>query len=75
MSESLESRKVLKVWRGNADQCEKKGVAGRAIRKNMKIKGDKNGWLARGSAREGVVHPRSDGTPTPGVLGKGAVSC
>ena len=45
MSESLESRKVLKVWRGNADQCEKKGVAGKAIRKNMKTKGRQK-WLA-----------------------------
>jgi hypothetical protein len=30
--------------RGNADQCENKGVAGKAIRKNMKTKDEEEPW-------------------------------
>jgi hypothetical protein len=33
--------------RGNADDCENKGVAGKAIRKTMKTKGGQNGRVRR----------------------------
>src|SRR5216684_4356 len=60
---------------GNADGCEKKGVAGKAIRKSMKAKDRQIGLTRRHRTTELTRRPHTPrvlyGCETKGVAGKG----
>jgi len=53
---------------GNADGCERKGLAGKAICKTMKTKGHKVARLVIRDTR--FMNGKSGDTPTPGVCRK-----